>query len=122
MEEKVYAMIGSDAGAQERFFDNYRRSEHLQPEKVLLQAILEDALHCYFKYARARDRAGRQAFHEAEQWILGGGNGWIFSFDNVCAHLGLDPQYVRRGVERNKFSPPVRPSRKRRHVVQREAA
>jgi hypothetical protein len=25
-----------------------------------------------------------------------GGNGWIFSFDNICDLLGLDADYVRR--------------------------
>jgi hypothetical protein len=61
-------------------------------------AVLEDAVHCYRKYATARDRSGKEYFREVEEWIMGGGDGWIFAFENVCDLLGLDPQYVRRGL------------------------
>jgi len=98
MKEKILALIGSDAAVPEQFFDTFRRSQHLEPEKVLLLAILEDAVHCYRKYRAARDRTGRERFHEAEDWIMRGKDDWIFSFDNVCELLGLDPQYVRRGL------------------------
>jgi hypothetical protein len=98
MKEKILALIASDAAVPERFFDTFRRSEHLEPEKALLLAILEDAVHCYRKYRVARDRTGRERFHEAEDWIMGGENDWIFSFDNACELLGLDPQYLRRGL------------------------
>jgi hypothetical protein len=41
-------------------------------------------------------------FLEVEKWIVGGGN-WIFSFDNLCELLGLDPEYVRRGLREIQF-------------------
>jgi hypothetical protein len=49
----------------------------------------------------ARDRSGKEYFREAEEWIMGGGDGWIFAFENVCDLLELDPQYVRRGLRRS---------------------
>ncbi|MGH7810641.1 MAG: hypothetical protein ACREP5_10235 [Candidatus Binatia bacterium] len=98
MNENHVALIGNDVGAQQQYFDVFRRSEPLEPEKALLLAVLEDAIHCYRKYATARDRVGKEYFREAEEWIMGGRDGWIFAFENVCDLLGLDPQYVRRGL------------------------
>jgi hypothetical protein len=66
--------------------------------KGLLLAILEDAIHCLEKYRTAQDRAGKERFRDAESWIMKPGNDWIFSFDNVCELLGLDPQYLRKAL------------------------
>ena len=98
MKENILMMIGGDASVQQQYLDTVRRSEHLEPEKALLVAILEDAIHTYRKYRMARERAGKERFREAEEWIMGGGNDWIFSFNNVCELLDLNPDYVRRGV------------------------
>jgi hypothetical protein len=122
MQEKILAMIGNDVGAQQRYFDTFRRSEYLEPEKELLLAVLEDAIHCYRKYAAARSRAGREQFREAEEWLMGGGDGWIFAFANVCDLLGLNPDYVRRAVRQASVMP-VQTERKGRHrTAHREAA
>ena len=98
MKENILMMMGGDASVQQRYLDTLRRSEHWEPEKALLVAILEDAIHTYRKYRTARDRVGKERYREAEQWIMGGGDDWIFSFTNVCELLGLSPDYVRRGV------------------------
>jgi len=98
MKENILMMIGADASVQQQYLDTVRRSEHLEPEKVLLVALLEDAIHDYRKYRRTRDRVRKERFREAEEWIIGSCNDWIFSFNNVCELLGLHPDYVRRGV------------------------
>ena len=98
MKENILMMIGADASVQQQYLDTVRRSEHLEPEKALLVAILEDAIHTYRKYRASRDRVGKERFREAEQWVMGGSDEWIFSFNNVCELLGLNPDYVRRGV------------------------
>ena len=87
-----------DSSEAQQFLDTFRRSEYLDPETALIAAILEDAIHDYRKYRYARDAAGKERFREAEEWIMHEGNAWIFSFDNVCEFLGLDPEYVRRGL------------------------
>jgi len=123
MEERSLAMIGNDTGAPQRYFDTYRRSEYLEPEKALLLAILEDAIHSYRKFASARNRAAREQFREAEEWLMGGGDGWVFAFDNVCELLGLDPEYVRRGLRESAARPSAENSdRPRRHARHRQAA
>jgi len=98
MKEKILTVLADDATAAQQYSDSLRRTEHLEPEKILLLAILEDAIHGFENYRAATDRAGRERFKEAEEWIMGGGNDWIFCFDNVCAMLDLNPQYLRRGL------------------------
>ena len=98
MKENILMMLGADASVQQQYLDTVRRSEHLEPEKALLVALLEDAIHTYRKYRATRDRVGKERFREAKKWIMGGGNDWIFSFNNVCELLRLNPDYVRRGV------------------------
>ena len=122
MDEKILVMTGNDVGAQQRYFDTFRRSEYLEPEKELLLAVLEDAIYCYRKYASAQSRAGREQFREAEDWLMGGGDGWIFAFANVCDLLGLDPDYVRRGLRESKAAPVQTERKGRRQIPHRQAA
>jgi hypothetical protein len=61
-------------------------------------AILEDAIDVYRKQAAARDTRKRHLFEDAEAWIEEQNPTWIFSFDNICAVLDLDAEYVRRGL------------------------
>ena len=114
MAESNFVFTGNDTTLRDQYFATFRRSEHLEPEKALLMAILEDAIHCYRKYRAARDRAGRERFREVEQWIMEEGDDWLFSFNNVCELLGLDPQFIRRGVRELSASPaePERPRRR----------
>ena len=98
MAENIFTFTTGDTLMGQQYVDTFRRSEHLEPEKALLAAILEDAVHEYRKYSRAHDANGKSRFREAEKWIMRGGNDWIFSFENVCDLLGLDLEYVRRGL------------------------
>lgn len=120
MNGKLAAVSGTDSTLSQQYLNTFRRSEHLEPEKALLRAILEDAVHCYRKYRAAENRAGRECFHEVETWIMGSGNDWIFSFDNVCELLGLDPIYVRQSIlgrKRNPIAHGKPPQRSRRHAA-----
>jgi hypothetical protein len=98
MKEGILSVLRSDTVLPEQFFDTMRRSEHLEPEKALLLAILQDAIDSFIKYRFASDKVGKERFLEARQWITETGNDWIFSFANVCELLGIDPQFLRRGL------------------------
>ena len=102
MRGKSVAVMGPRTIDSGRYFDVFRNSERLAPEKALVLAVLEDAIHCFQQYSVARDRAGKQKFSEAENWIMRQGRDWVFTFDNVCELLGLDPQYVRRGLRESE--------------------
>lgn len=122
MKEKILALLGSEAAVAEQFFDTLRRSEHLEPEKALLLAILQDAIDSFQKYSSAHDRLGKQRFHEAEEWIMESGDDWIFSFNNVCELLGLDPEYVQRGLQKWKEKAADQEKRQRHSGARRQAA
>lgn len=121
MEEKHLASFGTDTAISEEFFD-LLRTKHLDPEKALLLAVLEDAVHCFDKYGTAQDPVGKEQFREVENWIMHRGNDWIFSFDNVCELLGLDPQYVRHGLQKRRAKTVQSETRRRRHGPRRKAA
>lgn len=104
MAENIWQMMAGDTSMSEQYLDTFRRSETLEPEKALLVALLDDAIHTYRKYGRARDRDGQERFREAAEWIMADDDEWIFSFVNVCELLDLDPEYVRRGLRETKGS------------------
>ena len=122
MNGRIVAASGTDNTVSQQYLDTFRRSEYLEPEKALLRAVLEDAVHCYRKYQAAESRSGRQRFHEAEAWFMGSRNDWIFSFHNVCELLGLDPTYVRRSILESNRKPAMHGTPRRRSGLRRHAA
>ena len=98
MEERVTSLFQPDTLLPDQYFDTFRRKLHLEPEKKLMLAILEDAVACYQKYAIVRDSKGKALFQEAEAWVQEKNANEIFSFDSVCEMLGFDPDYLRQGL------------------------
>jgi hypothetical protein len=98
MEERVSSLFQPDTLLPEQYLDTFRRKVHLEPEKKLLLAILEDAIACYQKYIFASDVKGKALFREAESWVGEKGTEAVFAFDSVCEMLGFDPEYLRRGL------------------------
>src|SRR5215813_9689281 len=98
MEERVTSLFQPDTLLPEQYLDTFRRKLHLEPEKKLMLAILEDAIACYQKYVLARDGKGKSLFREAEEWVQDRGGESIFAFDSVCESLGFNPDYLRRGM------------------------
>jgi hypothetical protein len=98
-EDRIASLFQPDTLMPAQYLDTYRRKTHLEPEKRLMLAVLEDAIACFQKYLLVRDVKGREMFRDAEEWILEEEDGeWLFSFDNVCEALGHNPAYVRRGL------------------------
>ena len=90
-----------------QFFATLRRDAPRKGgEYRLVVAVLEDAVDCFQKYAFAVDKRGRRIFEEAKRWIIDdakaseGKNDSGFSFEQICGVLGLDPAYLRRGLQR----------------------
>jgi hypothetical protein len=122
MNDRVVSILGADAGSQQQFLDTFQRSDFLTPEKSLLSAILEDAIHIYRKYQHAKDRGGRERYREAQAWIRHHGNDWIFDFDSVCDLLGFNPDFIRRSLSQTKPPPAVHDHPGRRQPRHRRAA
>lgn len=98
MEERVTSLFQPDTLLPDQYLDTYRRKSHLEPEKKLMLAILEDAIACFQKYVCAQDGKGKALFREAEDWIQQVAGAGVFAFDSVCEGLGLNPEYLRRGM------------------------
>jgi len=102
VEEKLASLFEPDRLASAQYFDNLRRKTILEPEKRLILAVLEDAIDCFQDNVFAGSSKGRKLFKETEEWVMEQGGDWMFSFRNVCEVLGLNPEYVRRGLLRWK--------------------
>jgi hypothetical protein len=81
-----------------QFFAAFRREGGLERERLLMLAVLEDAIDCYQKYSHSRDPRGRQMFDEAREWVTSSDRTWLFSFENICDTLEISAEYVRRGL------------------------
>ena len=98
VEEKVASLFQPDTLLPAQYFETFKRKAHLEPEKKLILAVLEDAVACFQKYLLARDGKGKTMFWDAEDWVLEQKSEWLFSFENICDVLGFNPQYVRQGL------------------------
>lgn len=79
------------------------KMKQLEGEHDLMRAILEDALGCLEKYHGKRSR---KEFKEAKAWVEEEKADWLFSFNNICETLGLNPWYVRKLI-RNFLAEPA---------------
>jgi hypothetical protein len=77
-----------------------------QPARLLMLAVFEDAV-AQFKTGPKRPRL----FREVIAWFRSTEASALFSFESICANLGLDADYVRRklGVSIEP-PPPPRPT------------
>ena len=97
-EEALAALFQPDTVAPAEYFKIYERKPGLEPEKTLMLAVLEDAIGCFQNFVCATDKRQKKWFLEAEEWFNEEESEWIFSFENICDVLRLDPQYLRQGL------------------------
>jgi hypothetical protein len=74
-------------------------SEASSPEKKLMLAILEDSvgrLQGELLYTSPKGFLIRDLM----EWFFSEDRDWIFSFNSICEHLALDPDYIRDGLMR----------------------
>jgi len=97
-EERISALFQPDTLITDQFNETYRRQLPLEPEARLVIAVLEDGINAFQDNFVATNVRKRRLFEEAEEWIFGAGNNWIFAFESVCGLLNLNPDYLRRGL------------------------
>jgi hypothetical protein len=102
-EEKALAIFQPDILVTVQYLSTYRRRFYLQPEQLLMLAVLEDAVVCFQDNLTAVTPRKQSLFRDAEEWIFeAAGKSYLFSFESICEGLALDPNYVRRGLLRWK--------------------
>jgi len=68
------------------------------PEMRLMLAVLEDAVLILHRHVGERGARAQRLVREVEQWVDGHNREWLFSFENICAALNLNPSAIRRGL------------------------
>ena len=96
--ERFASLFQPDTLIPQEYLETFKRRTHLQPEKRLMLTVLEDGVACFQKYATAQDTRGKRYFQETEAWVLEEPSERLFSFDNICETLGLNGDYLRRGL------------------------
>lgn len=109
VEERAFSLFQPDTLLPAQYSATTRRTLHLEPEKRLMLAVLEDGIACFQQYATASRPKGRTLFQEAQEWILDKEDGGLYSFANICDALGFDPDYLREGLMRWKDRKPSKP-------------
>jgi hypothetical protein len=89
-------MFRPDTVAFAEYFKIYERKPGLEPEKKLMFAVLQNAIACYQSFAYAAAKRPKKQFSETEERFSEEESEWIFSFENICETLGLDPHYLRQ--------------------------
>ncbi len=83
-----------------QFFSFFRKEAGFDRERRLMLAVLEDAIDCFQKYAHTKDSRGQQLFAESYEWIMSADKQWLFSFENICQIVDMNPDYIRQGLHR----------------------
>lgn len=76
------------------------RDPRLEGERRLMAAVLEDAVHCFRKYASASSLRGQRLFRQAERWLMEPDVEAKVSFDYVCDAGGLNADSIRDRLRR----------------------
>ena len=99
-DEMAMRVFHPDTLVPYQYFATFQRSTPFEPEKRLMHAILEDAVASCRLYFGAQTKHHKKLFRDARQWIWSRDDKWLFSYENVCAALGLDAQCLRDGLAR----------------------
>src|SRR5437870_8577681 len=70
--------------------------ERASGERALLCAVLADAVRCLTRTIGGSPKDQARLAVQARRWVVKRGEDWPYSFENVCAALGLHPRVVRR--------------------------
>ncbi len=79
-------------------------------------AVLEDAYLCFKRQFETEKRCAPRAAQEAEEWFFSDDSYGLFSFVSICTVLGLDPEFIRKGLKHGSQSRLDRPRRKLRKM------
>lgn len=85
-----------------QYYDGLAPHVGFEGERRLMLAVLEDVVACYQKYVTATRPRSQRLFREAEAWLFHEDGSLIFSFEAVCAVLGIHPEYFRNSLLRWK--------------------
>jgi len=101
-DEKAFAVFQPDILIPTQYLATFQRRFHLEPERLLMLAVLQDAIFCFQEHLMATCRRKRCLYNDAEEWLFNGDRFYVFSFENICEALGFEAAYLRQGLMRWK--------------------
>jgi hypothetical protein len=102
LDERLPGLFEPDTLLPIQYFEAMRKKHLLEGEKRLILSVLEDAIECFMKCIDASTSKGQRLFRDADEWIAHEDKRWVFSFDNVCDMLDINPEYMRMGLRKWK--------------------
>jgi hypothetical protein len=102
LDERLPGLFEPDTLLPIQYFEAMRKKHLLEGEKRLILSVLEDAVECFMKCIDSPTSKGQRLFRDADEWIGLEDKHWVFSFDNVCDMLDINPDYMRRGLKKWK--------------------
>ena len=99
LDERLPGLFEPDTLLPIQYFEAMRRKHLLEGEKRLVLSVLEDAVECFMKCIDSPTNKGQRLYRDADEWINLEDKYWVFSFDNVCDMLDINPEYMRRGLK-----------------------
>ena len=102
LDERLPGLFEPDTLLPIQYFEAMRKKHLLEGEKRLILSVLEDAIECFMQCIDASTSKGQRLFRDADEWIAHEDKRWVFSFDNVCDMLDINPEYMRMGLRKWK--------------------
>ena len=102
LDERLPGLFEPDTLLPIQYFEAMRKKHLLEGEKRLVLSVLEDAVECFMKCIDSATNKGQRLFRDADEWITTVDKRWVFSFDNVCEMLDINPEYMREGLRKWK--------------------
>ncbi len=100
----------------EKVYGCQRGSVDHEALRKLMLAVLEDGIACFQDHFFKPSRTNKKLSQETEEWINSDDDG-IFSFNNICETLDLNPGPLRKGLERWKAKQIGIPTEERKRLI-----
>ncbi|HYB97931.1 MAG TPA: hypothetical protein VEC57_02245 [Candidatus Limnocylindrales bacterium] len=69
-------------------------------EHRLMAAVLEEALATFRLGVDSGSPERRKRYFEVSRWFASRDCEWLYSFESICASLGIDSDYMRAGLRK----------------------
>ncbi len=92
--------LRADALMPAQFYPARRGSASVEPIMRLMGGILADAVRSFQRNFDAQTASRREEFSEARHWIFRGQRDGVFSFEDICEALDIDPRRLRQLIVR----------------------
>ncbi|MGE0824901.1 MAG: hypothetical protein AB7G75_16850 [Candidatus Binatia bacterium] len=98
-----HTLLHTEAVLPEQFFAEAKETHTVWTgERLLMLAVLQEALHSYDKYQGVQTKKGQRLFAEVREWFWSSERHYLYSFETICDHLLLAPDYIRRRLQQDR--------------------